>query len=239
MKETRSTPSCSASACPATGPRPVTRLKTPAGRPASCDGLGEELGGQRGVLGGLEDDRAARGEGRGDLGDDLVQRVVPGRDRADDADRLAAGRWSCRPSPRRRTRRPVRRTSRRPATGTPAWTVCENGERRAELGGDGLGDLVLAGGEHVAQGARCRAARSAGGVAAQPGKAARAARTAASTSSAVPAGTWPMTCSSAGFTTSIVSGPGGGPPLRRRCTSRRVPSSHSSRALRVVVRTPN
>ncbi len=36
VKETRSTPGCSARACPATGPRPVTRLKTPAGTPASC-----------------------------------------------------------------------------------------------------------------------------------------------------------------------------------------------------------
>lgn len=35
VKETRSTPGCSARACPATGPRPVTRLKTPAGTPAS------------------------------------------------------------------------------------------------------------------------------------------------------------------------------------------------------------
>lgn len=35
VNETRSTPSCSARACPATGPRPVTRLNTPAGTPAS------------------------------------------------------------------------------------------------------------------------------------------------------------------------------------------------------------
>ncbi|CAM5703273.1 hypothetical protein SGRIM128S_03479 [Streptomyces griseomycini] len=36
VKETRSTSGCSARAWPATGPRPVTRLNTPAGTPASC-----------------------------------------------------------------------------------------------------------------------------------------------------------------------------------------------------------
>lgn len=36
VKESRSMPSCSASARPATGPSPVTRLKTPAGSPASA-----------------------------------------------------------------------------------------------------------------------------------------------------------------------------------------------------------
>ena len=49
------------------------------------------------------------------------------------------------------------------------------------------------------------APRSAIGVSAQPGNAARAAATARSTSSAVPAGTWPMISSVAGFSTGIVS----------------------------------
>ena len=155
VKETRSTPGCSASAWPATGPRPVTRLNTPAGSPASCDGLGEELGDQRGVLGGLEHHRAAGRQRRGDLGDDLVQRVVPRRDRADHADRLGA-RWSCRSSPRRRTSPPARRRSPRPRAAGRRGPSCQNASGRAELGGDGLGDLVLAGGQRV------RAARPAG-----------------------------------------------------------------------------
>lgn len=64
------------------------------------------------------------------------------------------------------------------------------------------------------------AARSAGGVAAQPGRAARAARTAASTSSAVPAGTSAMTWPSAGLTTSIRSAPTAG----RHAPSMYIPS---------------
>ena len=64
-------------------------------------GLGERLGeeerGERGDLGGLEDDRVAGGDGGQDLPRGHLQRVVPRGDRADDADRLAADRadvWS-------------------------------------------------------------------------------------------------------------------------------------------------
>ncbi|SCM13005.1 hypothetical protein SAMN04883147_109115 [Streptomyces sp. DpondAA-F4] len=115
------------------------------------DGLGEELGGERGVLGGLEDDGAAGGEGGGHLGDDLVERVVPGGDRPDDSDGLqqdggvaqlllegvGGGQFGVRA---------------RDQHGDPG--VHRLGERRrgAELGGDGLRDLVLAGRQHVTQG---------------------------------------------------------------------------------------
>ena len=51
--------------------------------------LGEEEGVDRRDLARLQDDGAARGEGRRDLVGDLVQRVVPRRDRGDDADGLA------------------------------------------------------------------------------------------------------------------------------------------------------
>ena len=44
---------------------------------------------QRGLLGGLQDDRVARGERRRDLPHGHQQRVIPRRDRADDAQRLA------------------------------------------------------------------------------------------------------------------------------------------------------
>ena len=52
------------------------------------DGLGQQVGVERGDLGRLQHHGAAGGEGRGDLADDQVQRVVPRRDGADDADRL-------------------------------------------------------------------------------------------------------------------------------------------------------
>ncbi len=93
-----------------------------------------------------------------------------------------------------------------PATriGTPACTACEkpSGEPSSAVTVPAISSLRAT---STSRSAAIFAARSAGGVAAQPAKASRAARTAASTSSAVPAGTWPMTCSSAGFTTAIVS----------------------------------
>ena len=50
--------------------------------------LGQRVRRQRRDLGRLQHDGAAGGQRRGDLGDHLVQRVVPRRDGADDADRL-------------------------------------------------------------------------------------------------------------------------------------------------------
>ncbi len=52
------------------------------------DDLGEDEGVERGDLGRLEHERATGGERATELADDLVQRVVPRRDRADDADGL-------------------------------------------------------------------------------------------------------------------------------------------------------
>jgi hypothetical protein len=60
------------------------------GDPGGRGGLGEEEGGQRGELRGLEDEGVARGDGREDLPGGHLQRVVPGRDGADDADGFAA-----------------------------------------------------------------------------------------------------------------------------------------------------
>ena len=61
-----------------------------AGRQAELvEDLGEHERAERDDLGGLEHDRAADRDGRRDLRGDLVQRVVPRRDRADDAERLA------------------------------------------------------------------------------------------------------------------------------------------------------
>ena len=59
--------------------------------------LGEQDRVQRGDLTRLEHHRAARGERRGDLAGDLVDRPVPGRDQAADADRFLddVGRAAC------------------------------------------------------------------------------------------------------------------------------------------------
>ena len=89
VKEIMSTSGCFTSASPAAAPEPVTRLNTPFGRPGGLDHLGEDEGVERRHLGGLEHHGAARGERRRDLERDLVQRIVPRRDRADHADRLA------------------------------------------------------------------------------------------------------------------------------------------------------
>lgn len=114
-------------------------------------GLGEELGGERGVLGRLEDHRAAGGERGGDLGDDLVERVVPGGDRADDPDRLHEDGGVA---------DPLLEGVRRGQFGVRGGDQDRHGgvdhlrerQRRAQLGRDRLGQLVLAGGQCVAQG---------------------------------------------------------------------------------------
>src|SRR6478752_1090398 len=120
------------------------------GQTGLLDGLSEELRGERGVLVRLQDDGAARGQRRGHLGDDLVERVVPGRDRADDADGLQQDRRVA-----QLLREGVRGGEFGVGTGDQHRHagVHRLGERqrRAELRGDRPGDLVLAGGEHVTQ----------------------------------------------------------------------------------------
>ena len=60
-----------------------------AGRQADVvDDLGQDVGVERCDLGRLQHDGAAGGEGATDLAHDLVERVVPRRDAADDTDRL-------------------------------------------------------------------------------------------------------------------------------------------------------
>ena len=83
------TSACSASALPATSPRPFTTLKTPGGPPASTNSSASRRQLMRRLLGGLQHDRVAGGERGRDLPGRHQQRVVPRRDRADDAERLA------------------------------------------------------------------------------------------------------------------------------------------------------
>ena len=70
-------------------PRPMTRLNTPAGRPARDDDVGQGAGGARHEIGRLEHHAIAVGERRGDLPGRDRDREVPRRDQRDDADRLA------------------------------------------------------------------------------------------------------------------------------------------------------
>ena len=63
-------------------------FRTPAGRPASMHHGGEQLGGQRGQVRGLEHHGAAGGDGRGDLAGGHGQREVPRRDQQARAHRL-------------------------------------------------------------------------------------------------------------------------------------------------------
>ena len=88
VNATLSTPGWSTSAAPVS-PSPVSTFSVPSGKPGLERELAEAQRGQRRLLGGLEHQRAARGERRGDLPDRHQQREVPGHDLRADADRLA------------------------------------------------------------------------------------------------------------------------------------------------------
>ena len=70
-------------------PGPADEVEHSGGEPDLVDDLREDERVQRRDLGRLQHHRASRGERRRHLRGDLVQRVVPGRDRADHTDRLA------------------------------------------------------------------------------------------------------------------------------------------------------
>ncbi len=80
---------CDDIASPTVGPSPLTRLNTPGGTPGRVQDFGPQDGAERRDFGRLQHHRAAGGDGRGDLAHDLVDRPVPRRDQAADADRLA------------------------------------------------------------------------------------------------------------------------------------------------------
>ena len=67
----------------------VITFSTPAGRPASCEDLGERQHRERRLLGGLDDHRAARGDRRCQLAGAHRRREVPGRHEDAGPDRLA------------------------------------------------------------------------------------------------------------------------------------------------------
>ncbi|ABA50512.1 hypothetical protein BURPS1710b_2316 [Burkholderia pseudomallei 1710b] len=71
------------------GPVAAHEIEHAGGQPRVVNRLGEDERIERCDLGRLQRDRAARRERGRDLQRDLVERIVPGRDRRDDADRLA------------------------------------------------------------------------------------------------------------------------------------------------------
>ena len=95
-EEDLAAPSDSHSAWP-TAPPPWTARTRPSGRPAFSNDLADPLAEQRGQAGRLEDDAVAGHQRDRHLAEGDRPGVVPGRDHADDADRLVgelAPSWS-------------------------------------------------------------------------------------------------------------------------------------------------
>ena len=128
VKVTMSTSGCAAIASPTTGPGARDEVEDAGRQAGGLDDLGQHEGVQRGDLARLDHDGAADRQGRRDLRRDLVQRVVPRRDAADDADRLAQDeRVAELGAPRRPPRRAPARGGRsraavRPGSAGPAGT---------------------------------------------------------------------------------------------------------------------
>ena len=87
--EIMSTCGCDARPVAHDGTRPVDEVEYAGRTTGIVHHLGEQQGAQGRQFAGLQHHRAARRERRTDLGCDLVERPVPGRDEAADADRLA------------------------------------------------------------------------------------------------------------------------------------------------------
>ena len=120
-----STSGCAAMASPTTGPVPVTRLNTPAGRPISSM-ISARMNALSGAtsLGLSTTVQPAARAGR-DLGDDLVERVVPRRDAADHADRLLDDERVADLLLERELVEDADVACRRRPAGRPAWISCE------------------------------------------------------------------------------------------------------------------
>ena len=208
VKLTMSMPGCAEIASPTTRPCPTRRsARRPAGRSRARPRRAmNALSGASSA--GFKHHGAAGRQRRGDLADDLMQRVVPRRDAADDADRLlhdqrvaellleagVRGRTSRWPRASRPGTRPAlwwRSRGRCRLRGRWPWAIV--GHARLHRGAELLEPRRRAPRRWCAPHA--------------PSKARRAAAAAASTSAAVPRGTRPTTCSVDDDTTSIASSP--------------------------------
>ena len=92
VNDIMSMPGWEDSASPTVGPSPLTRLNTPGGTPASSRISAKSTAFSGATSERLQHHGAAGGERRRDLAGDLVDRPVPRRDEAADADRLAHDR---------------------------------------------------------------------------------------------------------------------------------------------------
>ena len=192
VKAILSTPGCSTSAAPV-APSPVTTLTTPSGIPASSAELAEPQGGQRRLLGGLEDHRAAGRQRRAELPARHQQREVPRDDLAADADRLLA-----RVGEDARVARPGSTSPVDLASASPRSSAGDRPSSRRRRSSRALTGLPLSSDSSWASSSAFSSTRSAralmqcrplGGATASPtpaSNAARAALTARSTSSAPP-----------------------------------------------------
>jgi hypothetical protein len=77
-------------ASPTVGPSPLIEIEDARREARVVDDLRKQHRAERRDLAGFQDDGAAGGERRRDLGGNLVQRPVPRRDQSTDTDRLAA-----------------------------------------------------------------------------------------------------------------------------------------------------
>ena len=89
VNEIMSMPGCSAHRRADLGPEAVDEIEHALRHAGLMQDLGEDQRRGRRVFRGLQDHGAAGGKRRRDLAGDLVERPVPRRDHADDADRLA------------------------------------------------------------------------------------------------------------------------------------------------------
>ena len=194
VKATLSTPGCSASGAPASGPKPGEHVED-AGREAGLLEEPRELERRgRRLLGRLGDDGAARGQRGRELPRQQQHRRVPRRDRGDHADRLAA-RVDQPVLARAGDRlaadlvggaRPVVQVVRQ-----PAQLLLHLAQQLAVVGHLDRGDLERALGDEVGErgAAAARARGRASAATARRRTRARAAATAASTSSGPARGT--------------------------------------------------
>ena len=92
VKVTRSTPGSSVRAWPASpGPEPLDDVERPRRQAGLAGQQAEAVAGRRRLLGRLEHDRVAEGQGGGDLPAGQHEREVPGRDGRGHPDRLVPG----------------------------------------------------------------------------------------------------------------------------------------------------
>ena len=137
-----STPGCALIAAPTDRTVSVNQIENARGHARRLESLGEDDARERRDFGGLQDHRAACGERWRDLAGGLVQRPIPGRDEAADADRLL--------DDQRRAAKLLERVAFQHLGGGSEMRRAHGGlgalgepDGRAHLLGDGLGHILM------------------------------------------------------------------------------------------------